>query len=178
MMKIKDKKLILLKSLYTKRFDGKYYDVETILGGLGQTSRDESYSIAKSLSDEGLIKIVATKDSTHAEITSSGVERVEYLDIESYAPQDLIDPAERETIKTKLDEFSERLKRIEVGQQITYDDLIDEIETLKKLLNILGKKEWTQILKGKLVDAGFGSVADKVFDILIETFKDDKLLNG
>ena len=34
------------------------------------------------------------------------------------------------------------------------------------------------ILKGKLVDAGFGQLADKVADLIIETFKDDKLLNG
>jgi DNA-binding PadR family transcriptional regulator len=177
-MKIKDKKLNLLKALYSKRFDGKYYDVETIISNFGQTSRSESYNVAKSLNDEGLIKMLATKDGTHAEITSNGVEYIEELGEESYEPSDLFEQDEKETIKIKLDEFSQRLKRIEVGQQITYDDLMDEIETLKKLLNVLGKKDWRQMLKGKLVDAGFGAVADKVFELLIETFKDDKLLNG
>ncbi|MFZ6665168.1 hypothetical protein [Peijinzhouia sedimentorum] len=178
-MKIKDKKNILLKSLYAKRFDGKYYDVEEILiGGLGQTNRHEAYSIAQALADVGFLKIIATKDGTHAEITSKGVEYIEDLNTLIYEPNDPIEIEERETINSKLDEFSEKLKKIEVGQQITYDDLMDELETLKKLLNVLGKKDWKQMLKGKLVDAGFGTVTDKVFDLLIETFNDNKLLNG
>jgi tetrahydromethanopterin S-methyltransferase subunit B len=177
-MKIKDKKLILLKSLYTKRFDGNYYNVEEIIGNSVQTNKSESDSIAKELADEGLINIVSDKAGTDALITSVGVEYIEDLRVENYDPQDLIDPIEKEILKSKLDELSERLKKLEVGQQITYDDLMNEMETLKKLLDILGKKDWRQMLKGKLVDAGFGSVVDEVFDLLIETFKDIKLLNG
>lgn len=177
-MKIKDKKLILLKSLYAKRFDGNYYNVEEIISNSGQTNSSESDSIAKSLAEEGLINIVSDKAGTDAMITSVGVEYIDDLCVENYDPQDLIDPIEKEILKSKLDELSERLKRIEVGQQITYDDLMDEMETLKKLLNVLGKKDWRQMLKGKLVDAGFGSFADEVFDLFIETFKDIKLLNG
>lgn len=177
-MKIKDKKLILLKSLYTKKFDEKYHNVEEIIGNSGQTSRSESDSIAKSLAEEGLINIVSDKAGTDAMITSVGVEYIEDHSVENYNPQDLIDPIEKEILKSKLDELSERLKRIEVGQQITHDDLMDEMDTLKKLLDVLGKKDWRQMLKGKLVDAGFGSVANEVFDLLIQTFKDIKLLKG
>ncbi|MCS4435878.1 hypothetical protein [Aquiflexum gelatinilyticum] len=177
-MKIKDKKLILLKSLYAKRFDGNYYNVEEIISNSGQTNSSESDSIAKSLAEEGLINIVSDKAGTDAMITSVGVEYIEDLSVEKYDPQDLIDPIEKEILKSKLDELLERLKRIEVGQQITYDDLMDEIETLKKLLDVLGKKDWRQMLKGKLVDAGFGLVANEVFDLLVQTFKDIKLLKG
>lgn len=179
-MKLKDKKLNLLRVLYSHRFDGQSYDVLDILKQFGPTNRDEAYSITKALHDEGLVKMTATKDGTDAEIISYGVEFIEDegLHEEPYEPTDLLENEEKEAIKKKLDEFSERLKRMEVGQQITYDDLMEELETLKKLLNVLGKKDWGQILKGKLVDAGFGQLADKVGDLIIETFKDDKLLNG
>lgn len=179
-MKLKDKRLNLLRALYAKKFDGKSYDVEEILSRFGPTNRDEAYSITKALHEDGLVKMTATKDGTDAEIISYGVEFIEEegLADEIYEPPDIIDAEEKEKIKRKLDEFSERLTRMEVGQQITYDDLMEELETLKKLLNVLGKKDWGQILKGKLIDAGFGQLADKVGDLIIETFKDDKLLNG
>ncbi len=179
-MKLKDKKLNLLRILYSHKFDGQSYDVLGILKQFGPTNRDEAYSITKALHDEGLVKMTATKDGTDAKINSYGVEFIESegLDEEVYEPTDIIESDEKELIKKRLDEFSQRLTRMEVGQQITYDDLMEELETLKKLLNVLGKKDWGQILKGKLVDAGFGQLADKVGDLLIETFKDDKLLNG
>ncbi len=178
-MKLKDKKINLLRVLYSHRFDGKSYDVLEILKEFGPTNRDEAYSIAKALHDEGLVTITATKESTDAEIVSNGVEFIEDEGLdEVYEPTDIIDSEEKELIKKRLDEFSERLARMEVGQQITYDDLMEELETLKTLLNVLGKKDWGQILKGKLVDAGFGQLSDKVGDLIIETFKDDKLLNG
>lgn len=179
LMKLKDKKLNLLKELYTHKFDGHSYDVLEILKAFGPATKDEAYIIARALHDEGLIKITSTKEGTDAEILSYGVELIEEAsDEKKYEPSDIIDAEEKELIKRRLDEFSERLARMEVGQQITYDDLMEELETLKKLLNVLGKKDWGQILKGKLVDAGFGQLADKVGELIIETFKDDKLLNS
>lgn len=179
LMKLKEKKLNLLKVLYSHRFDGRSYDVLAILKEFGPTNRDEAYSITKALQDEGLVKMIATKDGTDAEIVSYGVEFIEEEGLdEAYQPTDIIDNEEKELIRRRLDDFSERLMRIEVGQQITYDDLLEELETLKKLLSVLGKKDWGQVLKGKLVDAGFGQLADQVGDLIIETFKDNKLLNG
>lgn len=179
-MKFKDKKSQLLRILYTHRFDGNMYDVQATLNQLTPTNKTEAYNIAKGLEDEGLIKMTATKDSVGAEIISYGVEFVEDQDLneELYEPSDSLNLEERETIKERLGEFAERLKKMEVGQQITYDDLMAELETLKKLLNVLGKKDWGQIFKGKLVDAGFGEIASQIGDLLIDTFKDDKLLNG
>jgi hypothetical protein len=179
-MKYKDKRNQLLRILYSHRFDGTIYDVQKTLNQLVPINRDEAYNLAKGLEDEGLIRMTATKDSVGAQIISYGVEFVEDQDMdgESYRPADSLDFDERDSIKERLDEFADRLKKMEVGQQITYDDLMEELETLKKLLNVLGKKDWTQILKGKLVDAGFGEIASQVSDLLIDTFKDDKLLNG
>lgn len=118
------------------------YDVEATLNQLTPTNKTEAYNIAKTLEDEGLIKIAASKDNVGAEIISYGIEFVEDQDSsgERYEPPDPLDLEERETIKQRLDEFGERLRKMEVGQQITYDDLMEELETLKKLLNVLVKR--------------------------------------
>lgn len=178
-MKFKDKKFELLKILYLKKFDGKYYDTVKILEQFGTTNYQEAKNISKSLSDEGYIKIISGKHSIEAIIEPSGIEFIEDLDEREnrYEPSDNFEKQEKEVIKQKLDEFSVRLSKIEVGQQIIYDDFLEEIENLKRLLNILGKKDWTQILKGKLVDAGFGSLLETVGKLIIETFKDKNLLN-
>lgn len=179
-MKIKDKKQNLFQILYTHRFDGQTYDVMEILRKFGPINYSEAYGITKTLADDGYVKMTATKDGVDAEITANGVALIESEGLceDSYVPSDMMDYVEKEQIKERLDEFSERLKRMEVGQQITYEDLMAELETLKKLLNVLGKKDWGHILKGKLVDAGFGYLADKVGELIIETFKDNKLLDS
>ena len=179
-MKLKDKKLNLLRVLYKYRFDGRYYNVLEILQVFSSSNRDEAYHIAKALYSEGLVKWLGGPDGASAEITAEGVEYVEEqgLSESSYAPSDTFSEAERDEVIRKLNEFAERLTKIEVGQQITYDDLMEELETLKKLLGVLGKKDWSQVLKGKLVDAGFGTLADQVVDLIISTFKGNKFLNN
>ena len=123
-MKLKDKKLKLLRQLYSRRFDEQSYDVLEILKQFGPTNRDEAYSITKALDDEGLVKMTATKDGTDAAISSYGVEVVEDegLNEDVYEPTDTFGNQEKELIKKRLDEFSERLAKMEVGQQITYAD--------------------------------------------------------
>ena len=89
-MKLKDKKLKLLRQLYSRRFDEQSYDVLEILKQFGPTNRDEAYSITKALDDEGLVKMTATKDGTDAAISSYGVEVVEDegLNEDVYEPTD------------------------------------------------------------------------------------------
>lgn len=178
-MKHKDKKLKILKFLYSHKFDGKLYDIGGILEKLGPTNYQEIYYISKSLSDEGYIKIIPNDNSVQGKIISPGIEFIEELELDEkkYEAIDFFDSKEKEIIKIKLDEFSNKLLKLELGQQILHEDILDEIDTLKKLLNILGKKDWTQILKGKLIDAGFGGIVESVSNLIIETFKGEKLLN-
>ena len=96
----------------------------------------------------------------------------------NYNPADKFSKEERDSIDVKLDELAHKLERIETGQRLIYDDIVEQIEELRKLALILGKNTWTQTLKGKLVDWGLGELTEKGFDLLTETFKDDKLLNG
>ncbi|WP_276366172.1 hypothetical protein [Chryseolinea sp. H1M3-3] len=172
----KEKRIAILKGLYERKFDGKIYDLRPFLPTATLT---ELYQIAKALENDGLIKMVASKDSVHGEITLSGVEVIDAEETDlAYQPKDKFNPDESRTLKAKIDELGDRLSRMEVGQQITYDDLIHELEELKKLVDVLGKKNWLQILKGKLVDAGFGVIADQVSELIIEIFKEEKFLKN
>lgn len=172
----KEKRIAILKGLYEKKFDGKFYDLQPFLVAV---TLNELYQIARALENDGLIKMVASKDSVHGEITLRGVEVIEGEETDlAYQPKDKFSSDESRTLKAKINELGDRLSRIEVGQQITYDDLIQELEELKKLLDVLGKKNWLQILKGKLVDAGFGVIADQVSELIIEIFKEEKFLKN
>lgn len=177
-MKLKDKKIKVLEDLYKNRFDNKYHSILKILEMLGPTNEKEASSIAKKLYDEGLIDLVESKSGVFAEILPDGIELIENEESDDgeYEPIDLFQNQERGLIIEKLDEFSEKLRRLEIGQQIIYDDLKNEIETLKKLLNVLEKKDWRQIFKGKLLDAGMGQLTDEVSELLISTFGGNKFL--
>lgn len=93
-------------------------------------------------------------------------------------PNDKFSDDEISSINRKLDELLDKLVRVEVGQRLIYDDITEGIDELKKLTRIVNKKTWTQTLKGKMIDWGFGKLSDQGFNILTSTFNVDKLLNG
>lgn len=176
-MNFKNKKVEILKALYARRFDGNYHDIQVIIGNGEKINYSEALQLAKSLHDEGLIKMFPNQQSIHAEIISGGIEFIEEDGLlQKYSPDDKFSEGEKKEAIQRIDELGMQLMRLEVGQQIIYDDLIEDLEELKQLVTVLGKKHWLQILKGKLIDAGFGGFADQVGDLIIETFKDHKLL--
>ena len=176
-MKFKEKKNYLLNLLYEKRFDGKSYDVFELLESL-KISIPEASEIARSLSKEGFVKIIETKDGIYLNINSLGIENIEEEELEEVNnfQNELFTNEEKNVIIKRLDELSSELNKIKKGQEIIYDDLVDEISELKPLLSILNKKNWKQILKGKLVDIGLGNLTEEVGEILVDIFKDQKFL--
>ena len=78
----------------------------------------------------------------------------------SYQPSDKFTDDESSKINHKLDEVLKRLERVELGQQITYDDLIKEISELKELKHVIGKKNWKEVFMGKLADWGINKALD------------------
>ena len=65
------------------------------------------------------------------------------------------------------------------GQELIYDDLIDEINELKELYH-LGKKTWGQVLRGKALEMPLKGIATEVvIKHLIEIVEEDvsKLIN-
>ena len=85
----------------------------------------------------------------------------------NYVPLDPYTTAEVIEIFKKLQEISDRLKRVELGQQITYDDLAKEISDLKKLTPILGKRKFTELFIGSLVGwaTNYGLKSDTINSI-------------
>lgn len=178
-MKFKDKKIYILKELYDRKFDGNNYDLEKLNEELS-INRDEALQIGKSLSDSGLIKIIATKDGVHRKIFPLGIEFIEeekFIET-TYSPNDPFNTDEKIKVIRRLDEFGYRLSKIEKGQEVIYDDISEQIDELKELINVLGKKDWSQAMKGKLIDAGYGALVSKAGDLLLEIFKKQDLLGG
>ncbi|MDC9724038.1 MAG: hypothetical protein PSN34_14875 [Urechidicola sp.] len=67
-------------------------------------------------------------------------------------------------INKKIDEIIATLEKQNFGQEI----LFNELQELKELYPKLSKKNWGQVLKGKLIDLGFAQIinqeiAEKIF---------------
>ena len=91
----------------------------------------------------------------------------------------LFDSGESYRVSGKVDELINELKNlkadidaIKAGQQITYDDFIEEFENLKKQ-TYLDKKTWRQILMGKLFEMTMsGVVSESLSKKIVEIFGD------
>ncbi|UGU15426.1 hypothetical protein LS482_17300 [Sinomicrobium kalidii] len=91
----------------------------------------------------------------------------------SYQPktEDEFSVEQESELHNKLNDILEKLEKQGFGQQIIFD----EIEDLKNHFN-LGKKNWFQLLKGKVVDLTLKKVLDKtivqeIYDQLSEGFE-------
>lgn len=73
--------------------------------------------------------------------------------------------------KTGIDEILEKLNKLELGQQLTYDDFSEEFEEMKSYF-YMNKKTWQQMLAGKLLEmVGAGVVSGTVSKNIVEMFK-------
>ena len=68
------------------------------------------------------------------------------------------------------------LEKLLVGQEIVYNDLHDEIEELRRLIDQLSKKNWLELLQGKMVSWGLGKLSDNALRLIQESFGENKLL--
>lgn len=84
------------------------------------------------------------------------VELFEWYMYESEAKNnnDYFSAETQDKIFDKLDEMKELLTKLGFGQEIVFD----EIRDAKKLTKKLNKKNWTEIITGKLVDLGLSEV--------------------
>lgn len=85
--------------------------------------------------------------------------------------EDAISNTEKESINTSLNEVLESLDNLEIGQQITYDDLMQEMEELKKW-QVFGKKNWRQLAMEKTGEMVVGGViSEATAQPIIQFFK-------
>lgn len=180
-MNTKEKLDLILLELYTHKFDGQYYDITTILTKKVDinSTLHEAYDLRGELEGRGLIQSIKSMGKNiDARINASGVQYIEENMLSLDRDDAYFTTKEIEDLKIRLDEFADQLKRLEIGIQITYDDLLEEIEELKELLERMNKKNWGEVFRGKLVKFGLGYIADKIVDLISDIFKDNNLMLG
>lgn len=101
-----------------------------------------------------MITLNKTLDGIYVKINSIGQEYVESL---TEISNEKGTKTEEVIILKKLEEIKDWLKTIGLGQEIIFE----EIDELKDNLKNLNKKNWIQLLKGKLIDFGISEVLDK-----------------
>lgn len=79
---------------------------------------------------------------------------------------------DKNTAEHKLDLILKEIQFLKNGQELIYEDLLAEIEELKKLY-FLGKKNWHQLLMGKVIEMTASeiigeTVAKNIVDIVKE----------
>lgn len=75
---------------------------------------------------------------------------------------------ERESVSKQLGQILESLNKIELGQEITYDDLSKEFESMKEYF-YLEKKPWSQMFVGKLSEmVAAGVISETVSKDIID----------
>ncbi|MDX1943369.1 MAG: hypothetical protein SFU99_22580 [Saprospiraceae bacterium] len=84
---------------------------------------------------------------------------------------DLFTEIEKNKYDTQIDEILKEVEKLRKGQEIIYDDLISEIRELKQLY-FLNKKNWRQLLMGKITELVIGGLnqelANKIISSIIQ----------
>ena len=106
----------------------------------------------------------------------SGYQKEVFEEAITYSQKEDFSNSDKEVLTERLEELFMNLKRLQAGQQIIYDELKEDLENLKELMGLLSKKDWFQLLKGKLLDAGLGTLSSEAFKLIVDSFSDRNLL--
>jgi O6-methylguanine-DNA--protein-cysteine methyltransferase len=76
---------------------------------------------------------------------------------------------ERSEINESLQKILEDLNKIKIGQEFTYDDIVQELNELKEFY-FLNKKHWSQMLIGRLTEmVASGVISETLSKEIVET---------
>lgn len=147
-MKQTEKLDIILKELYKFKFDGKYYAINEILSKADcDVTRDEGFALAKRLDNEGLIKMLATKDDVFGSITSYGAEYCE-IDSHTYAGSAVI----TNNYEIKI-ENSPGASIVSQSKNVTINTQVNDIAgILTKILTIIDKDDSIDLDKREIIN--------------------------
>lgn len=144
---------LILDKLYDL-YDNFYYPIDAILNGNGIVIKkyDEDRELIKILENKQYINVRQNRTQL-VQLKASGkiyveekrkVKSIDYSKIKN----------SQEEINDKIDLIISELNKINLGNEI----LFNELEELKELYTKLNKKNWGQVLKGKLIDLGLSQV--------------------
>ncbi|OEK03377.1 hypothetical protein BFP97_18425 [Roseivirga sp. 4D4] len=165
---IQDKLDFILYQI-NRDFNNLYYSIEDILYFNSIPYRDdEPEELANHLTKK---KYVSQKEfhNTWVKITVTGAA---YIERKTRTQETKRKSTSQKHIDQRIDEIIIRLKSLGHGQEIIFE----ELEELKSLNKKLSKKNWRQILQGKLVDMGIKELLDKeTIGSVFEALTDEKL---
>jgi hypothetical protein len=146
---------LILDKLYDL-YDNNYHSISTILQGNGITLKrhGEDKEFLKILEDNGYVSAMHMRNSA-GQLTLRGklyVEEKRKSHMENYNDIN----KSQEEIDEKVDEIIEKLTKLGYGQEIIFDEILE----LKELYITLNKKNWGQVVKGKIVDLSLSKLIE------------------
>lgn len=145
---------LILQKLYDLYDDNKYPILPILEGnGIKLKRRREEFEYVKLLENNGYVQSNNIGHLADAQLTINGKLYIEEKRKRRQPNYQSISD-DKETIDLKLDELLKKLEKLGFGQQIIFD----ELEELRDLYSTLDKKNWGELLKGKIVDLGISQV--------------------
>lgn len=154
---VEEKEFFLLNKL-SKKNNGNFFDIKRILesNGVEFNHYDEPLELINDLENAGMIESMKRFDGAYAKITIQGLKYLEQNRSKLKEGENKVSEAEYEAMSSKIDEMIEALKKAGVEREI----LFDEMQELKELYTKLNKKNWKQIVLGKLADMALGKIIE------------------
>ncbi len=145
---------LILEKLY-ELYDDNTYAVLPILEGNGikLKKQREEFDYVKLLENKGYVQSNNIGQIADAQLTMNGKLYIEEKR-KTIKPNYQLISEDKKTIELKLDELFKKLEELGFGQQIIFD----ELDELRDLFSTLNKKNWGELLKGKIVDLGLSQV--------------------
>ena len=162
---------LILEKLYIL-YDTNYISINSILesNGIKLGRFGEERELTKVLENRGLVNVMSARNVS-AQLTLEGKLYIEKSQKSVKINYEKINENKVEFDKT-IDEILTKLEKLGYGQQIIFD----EIEELKDLHSNLNKKNFGQILKGKLLDLALAKLIENdTISFIYKTITDEQI---
>ncbi len=148
-------KLDYVMDLLYEVFNDNYYSINTILDiSFINYRKDEPAELGKDLCKKGYVTNPGYGRENYVKLSVKGAS---YVERKRRAAAKTKTQQKKDQINKKVDIVLQKLESIGYGQEIIFE----EIEELKSLSGKLNKKNWVQLLKGKVVDLAVSQVINK-----------------
>ena len=147
---------LILEKLY-ELYDDNTYPILPILEGNGiiLKKRHEEFEYVKLLENNGYVTSTNIARQADAQLTVNGKIYIENKKKQSKPNYESI--SDKENVDLKIDALIEKLEKLGYGQEIIFN----ELEELKELYIHLNKKNWGELVKGKIIDLGLQQVINE-----------------
>jgi hypothetical protein len=163
---------LILEKLY-ELYDDNVYAILPILEGNGikLKRRREEFEYVRLLEDNGYVQSNNIGKQADAQLTVNGKLYIEDKRKRIEPDYNSISD-DKESIYLKFEEISKKLQELGFGQEIIFN----ELDEMRELYPTLNKKNWGQLVKGKIVDLGLSQVINvDVMKMIYEHITNDIL---